>query len=166
MKKVLLLFALSAGLYSCKTALPEPKTLLLTTSYDAFQKSGIFVTESNSVSFEYSSLGNVSVSDYGGWVKKNKNKAADAPNPTVYNAQNDIYLGYEPAGKGSSILSKSKYLFPSVDNSIALLITKIKDLGGNGIINLHISYSKESYPPYKYGTIVDVITVSGMVIKK
>nr|DAT27615.1 MAG TPA: Putative heavy-metal-binding protein [Caudoviricetes sp.] len=164
MKKVLLLFALTIGFYSCKTALPEPKTLLLTTSYDAFQKSGIFVTESNSVNFEYTSLGNVSVSDYGGWVKKNKYKADDAPTSKVYNPQNDMYLGYEPADRGSSILSKSKYLFPNVGNSISLLITKIKDMGGNGIINLHISYSKESY--YKSAAVVDVITVSGMVIKK
>lgn len=57
MKKYLLLMLIAIGLASCSTV--EQFTLTDVTDYSAFTNRGIFVTESNSVNFDYEPLGSV-----------------------------------------------------------------------------------------------------------
>lgn len=76
MKKVLL-FVFAIGLLtSCATSAisyPEPYGFSTFLDYSPLTNKGIYVTESNSVSFDYKILGSVSATEVSGWVKKRRN---------------------------------------------------------------------------------------------
>lgn len=70
MKKALLLFFCAIILSSCAIYLPAPKSIIGMVDYSGLINRGIFVTESNSVSFEYEPVGSIYVEEVGGWIHK------------------------------------------------------------------------------------------------
>lgn len=68
MKKVLFLLLIAIGLTSCSTVVSFPQfTTTTVVDYSEFAKKGIFVTESNSVNFDYKPLGSVVSVTQGAW---------------------------------------------------------------------------------------------------
>ena len=147
MKLKLLLIMPILALASCTTVnVPAPKQYAATIDYTYLSQKGIFVTESNSVSFDYEPLGSLYVECLGGWVKK-KHKDGDV--------MEDIYM----ANPGSVM-----YLKPTIEEAYQLVLSEIKKLRANGVINLKISTVSEFNSTYK--VTVDKIVITGMCIRK
>ena len=114
--------------------------------YSQFANEGIFLTESNSVNFEYTSIGSVSVAVLSGNVDKQR--------PNKYNYK-DLY-GKEQDEK------YSEWVTASPEQAIKLAVEKAKEQGGNGIINIKV----EPYTDISDKVARSGFLLSGMVIKK
>lgn len=146
MKKWILPLFLIVALTSCTTVnVPAPKQYATCIDYSFLTQQGIFVSESNSVNFDYEPLGSLYVECLGGWVKK-KHKDGDV--------MEDIYM----ATPGSVM-----YLKPTIEEAYQLVLSEIKKLRANGVINLKISTLSEYNSTYK--VTVDKIIITGMCIR-
>lgn len=140
MKKVLLFPLIMLLLASCTSVhLPAPYSRFTIVDYSVFARNGIFVTESNSVNFDYTSIGRVDSRSVGGWVR---NDGLKEP----INIKEDYFLN--PQGRVKN------YQRPSLDEAFEVLIENMKKIGANGILNLKIETNSES------------IIVTGVAIKK
>ena len=146
MKKILMICFLAVMLASCQTYLPSPVYIPGGVDYSALTDRGIFVTESNSVSFDYEPIGSVYVNAYGGWVRKDGKPRED-------DSKEDYYI------LGSS--SKKVYQLPSYEECFIRLAEKLNEMGANGIINLKFNWSKSVFDQ-----TIDNLYISGMAIKK
>ena len=71
MRKVLILAALALSMYSCKTQVPPaPYTTYSTIDYSSLTSEGYFVTESNSVPFDYEAISSILIEVHSGWIKR------------------------------------------------------------------------------------------------
>lgn len=72
MKKFLLLLLIGVSLSSCMTQLelPKPSAYAGIFDYSPLTSKGVFVTESNSVSFDYETIGSLYAQSRGGWIDK------------------------------------------------------------------------------------------------
>lgn len=145
MKKLTLLMSafvmLAVG--SCNT----PKSHV--TYYIDYQKAGngkVFITESNSVSFEYMPLGTILVEETPGFV--------EVTVPTTEKERQDDPL----YGSGASTKTVKKYSNATAQSALNYAAEEALTLGGDGIINLRLS----SY----YVGKERIVQVSGMVIKR
>lgn len=71
MKNKLYIIILSILTASCAT-LPMPESYIGVVDYAPLIKDGIFVTESNSVSFNYTAVGSIVATEKGGWINGNE----------------------------------------------------------------------------------------------
>lgn len=147
MKKILFLFAIMILALSSCVSLPSPKSYTSVIDYSFFTDKGIFVTESNSVNFEYEPMGSVVVEVTGGWIAKKSKKQS-----TPKNEVNDDYYLDIPRQNGG----KKVYVGPSLNEAFGLLADELINMKANGIINLKISQGVRS----------DNLFVSGMAITK
>lgn len=155
MKKVLLSVLAVWLLASCVTVkLPAPSSSSDLLNYSLLTSQGIYVTESNSVSFDYQAIGSISVTERGGWIKKEKVKKT-VKKPRNSNTD-DFYVNSEE----NQSSGKMMYVAPNIEIAMEQMATKLKEVGANGIINLniHISNVAEGFPEY--------IVISGMAIQK
>lgn len=156
MKKVFVSFILGVLiLSSCSVSLPTPKSTVFVIDYSALTQKGIFVTESNSVSFDYEAIGSVVAEETDGWVKQSLLKDKEKQPRKVY--QDEYY-------DDSQYSSRGKNVFIPADLNAALqnLGEQLIEIGANGIINLKIEYVKVPYVKSSLNSII----VSGMAIKK
>lgn len=151
MKKVLL-FVFAIGLLtSCATSAisyPEPYGFSTFLDYSPLTNKGIYVTESNSVSFDYKTLGSVSATEVSGWVKKEK--VLKVANKNKKNNVDDMYAGVERNQSNGKYMRMS----PSLDVAMERMANTLKEVDANGIINLKIRWEP------------DRIIISGMAIRK
>ena len=151
MKKVLL-FVFAIGLLtSCATSAisyPEPYGFSTFLDYSPLTNKGIYVTESNSVSFDYKILGSVSATEVSGWVKKEKE--LKVANKNKKNNVDDMYADVERNQSNGKYMRIS----PSLDAAMARMANTLKEVDANGIINLKIQWEP------------DRIIISGMAIRK
>lgn len=146
MKKSIIIAIAAAFLTSC-----APKMQYVANSayinYQTYADQGVYITESNSVSFEYSPLGSVSATVFPGYVK--------AVRPSQY--------GYTDLNGNPQLTEEyNKWQPADVNDAIALAVEKAKEQGGNGIINFKIQPTSETDGKVaRYGFLV-----SGMVIRK
>lgn len=120
------------------------------TYYIDYQEAGqgkVFITEANSVSFEYEPLGSILVEETSGVVKITV--------PTTEKERNVDSL-YGPGPSTKTVTSYSKATAQTALNYAAQEAIR---LGGNGIINLRLASVNDG----KGGAIV---SVSGMIIKR
>lgn len=148
MKNVLLsiICVSAASLTSC-----APKMQYVASSsyinYQTYVDQGVYITESNSVNFDYTPLGSVSAIVFPGYVK------ATRPSQYQYNDLN---------GKPQLTEEYNKWKSADVQDAIALVVEKAKQQGGNGVINFSIKPTSESDgKAIRHGFLV-----SGMVIRK
>ena len=85
-----------------------------------------FLTDSNSVSFDYTPVRSINVLLYSGYIKQNpeyrkENKAVD----TVYD---------------SSSSGRSKYQDATIQEALRIVVGQAKDKGADAVINLHYEY--------------------------
>jgi len=146
MKKTLI-YALIIVLFSaCATLRPDPLSIISVVDYSPLTDRGIFVTESNSVSFEYKAIGSVIVEESGGWIARDGKRSPSS--------KEDYYIGS----------SKKIYQSPKFESTFKKLSEKLESIGANGIINLKISSTSELNRAYN--VYVEKITITGMAIKK
>ncbi|RZK18598.1 MAG: heavy metal-binding domain-containing protein, partial [Pedobacter sp.] len=112
-----------------------------------YKKNGMFITESNSVNFNYEPVASVAAMQISGYLPSDKMQKTFTE---------DVYGSSSTA---SPVLSK-KFLEASREQVLDELCKKAKQIGANGILNLQIKYipaTTESYSGYE---------ASGMAIKK
>lgn len=147
-KKILCLLFSVLVLSSCGSIpLPAPHSDVVMIDYSSLTQDGYFVTESNSVSFDYEAVGSIIAEEVGGWLSKNgKPKSVDP--------KDEYYISF---GR------KQIYQEPDLQKAYENLKNKLKEVGANGIINLDIRFvqgSSDKYPK------PDKIIITGMAIKK
>lgn len=143
MKKTFLIIASTLLLASCAPVnYPAPRTEIGMVNYAPLTNQGIFVTESNSVGFNYEAVGSIYIIETSGWIRKD-GKSADEIDP-----KEAYYIG-------SSSQKNWKFVSPTVEEALLKIAEKLKSSGANGIINLKVTTS-----------ITDGITITGMAIKK
>lgn len=145
MKKILFFTFIVSILSSCAT-IPDSRNPYSryhgVVDYSKYTAQGFFITESNSVSFNYQPIGSVTAVVQSGWEVLERTTKTSSSNDDVY---------------GSSTKTKVKYgefIRAELDDAIEELYFASKDLGADGIINFSISSSFGEY------------VVSGMAIKR
>ncbi len=108
----------------------------------------VFITEANSVSFDYEPLGSILIVEYPGYVK------VSDPSGEVQEEKKKLFAANLYNHKDSNL----KYQTASMQSAMNYAVEKALELGGDGIINLHFS-------PY-FDTTTNAVQVSGMVIKR
>ena len=138
-KKISCLLFCVLVLSACSVStLPAPKSEVIMIDYSILTQKGYFVTESNSVNFDYEAIGSIYAEEVGGWVPKDGKSKSTDPKENYYINSNRKHI----------------YQEPNLQNTYANIANKLKAVGANGIINLKISnYSNK-------------IIITGMAIKK
>ena len=135
MKKLLLICMLAiAALTSCVTPVKFQQNAGFI-DYAAFP--GMFLSESNSVSFDYQPIGSLYAEEMSGEFQVVKKKIGN----------NEIY------GDEFAVVD-GKYRQASPQSALAFAAAKAKEMGGDGVINLHIEKIDGGY------------AVTGMVIRR
>lgn len=117
--------------------------------YSQYASRGVFISESNSVNFEYEPLGSISVLVEDGYKKGIR--------PSRYN--DDILYDEKNNSEKYEYWAKASY-----GSALNVAVDSVISKGGNGIINLKISHTvqpintKEQYR--------NIIFLTGMAIKK
>lgn len=135
-------------LSSCSTSIKYCETVGYI-DYSQYASKGVFITESNSVNFEYEPLGSISVLVEDGYKKGTRRSKY---NYVDLDGNRHLTEEYEYWAKAS------------YNSALDVAVDSIISKGGNGIINLKINHTvqpintKEQYR--------NIIFLSGMVIKK
>lgn len=111
MNKTICSILLILALASCGS-LPEPESRIGVIDYTPLIKAGIFVTESNSVNFDYTAVGSIVATEKGGWVNGRVKR------PTAENALKNIIKELERMGANGII---NLNITPSVEMSDDLM---------------------------------------------
>lgn len=139
MKKFIPIIVLALSMSSC---LPNFYQSIKSVSFqDASQNGAIFLSESNSVNFDYTSIASIMVEESSGKVK---NKSTEKNKGEIY--------GNEGAGK--FFFGRQDWRNSSCQSALNFAVDKCVQMGGDGIINIEIISN-----PTK-------VFVTGMVIKR
>lgn len=99
-------------IFSSCGSLPVPESRVRVIDYTPLIKAGIYVTESNSVNFDYTAIGSIVATEKGGWVN------GKAKRPTTEDALNNIMKELERMGANGII---NLNIIPSVEMSDDLM---------------------------------------------
>ena len=111
----------------------------------------VFISESNSVSFEYTPIASITVSELSGHVIKTKKAKKNEPT-TNESVGDDIYYASEK--------DKTNYREASYVSALKRAVAICENNGGDGIINLKYR-SEYDYESHKW-----IVAVTGMIIKR
>lgn len=146
MKKIsIYLFAMCMlALVSCKSMLPQftQKTYVL--DYSEASKRGVFVSEANSVSFDYEPVASIVVTSKDGYVQK----------PKVSKNYDDI------SPVETNVSYKDEWQEATYAQTLDRAVQSCIELGGDGIINITFNVNYDSN-----GAVIGN-TLRGMVIKR
>lgn len=146
MKRLLLFLLLFVVMSSCTVVKYAEYAVSL--DYSKYSNDNFFITESNSVSFEYKPVGSVLVEIVSGFDKTMKGERPPRIiHGDVYNPEYDNYY-------------KGTYRRADCYNALRKIVDECKNQGANGVINLKFSYKRD-----EYGTIISVYA-SGMAIER
>lgn len=144
MKKYLLLLIAFPLLIGCVSV---PKYPYIKTSsvidYSEFAKRGFFITEANSVSFDYTALGSVSSKVSGGYEVISETRRMDM--------KDDVYSQTKSGAK----IKYGKYIPAYIEDALDAIHNQSIEIGANGVINLRITYPDN-----------ETVVVTGMAIKR
>lgn len=138
---------LMLGLSSCKSSYPYYQSVGYL-DYSQFAKEGIYLTEANSVSFDYEPLGSVSATLRSGY------KEGERVSKFQYT---------DMMGQSHKTEKYSKWTHPTCDDALRLVAECAKEQGANGVINL----KTQTYTTLLSGGKESItIVATGMAIKK
>lgn len=140
----LLTICLLAALSSCRAPMTHA------TYYIDYHEAGqgkVFITEANSVSFDYEPLGSILVEETSGMVK------LTVPTTAKERDKDDLY------GLGTMTKTVNSYSKATAQTALNYAAQEAIRLGGDGLINVRLSSSRD-------GKGDAVVSVSGMVIKR
>ena len=103
----------------------------------------VFLTESPSVSLEYDAVGSIVVSEYSGTVTSEQ----------IKEQYDELY------GKVTTKVKKGEWIEVNPQSMILSVAKAVKELGGDGLINMEIE-------PITNGLSVVGYRITGMVIKR
>ncbi len=146
--KRILFFTAVVMLASCSTYTPMVNFI----DYSGYTDQGMFLTESNSVSFDYQPVGSINVLLYSGFAKTNQQPASTETKKEKVLSDGVYY-------SGNSAQSKGNYQTATIQEALRIAVQEAKSKGANGIINLSFEYV-----PYTKGSPSGWY-VSGMAIK-
>lgn len=168
MKKLLLFtlpFLLASIITGCTVQIPHIPSIKYTESVDYSRFPGFFITESNSVSFEYQPVASVTTTHIQGvegktlsiWTLQEVNEAEERKNTKF---KDDVY------GSNNNKVSKAsteKVEIVTLEGTLEDIVNESKKLNANGIINLRI----KPITDYDESTIITKgYEISGMAIKR
>lgn len=160
MKKVLFIILLFIFGYSCSVKV-VPVEIVDYWDYTPLTSKGIFVTESNSVSFNYTTLGSVYIELREG--KKNANSdRVNVPVPydrKLYSSRNNRRQ------KEATDTADIAIVTATIDDALDKLYTQLVAVGANGIINLQIT-RLQSVALNSQSILGPGYAITGMAIKK
>jgi uncharacterized protein YbjQ (UPF0145 family) len=131
MKKILPLAAIICIMLSCSYLRPPAILLSNSLDYSEYQKDGFFITESNSVNFDYKPIGSVSGINVAGY--KMRGITLKVYSDDVFRTENK-----------ASIQTTSEFVPATQKAVLAEMVKKAKEIGANSIINLNIKYFSHS----------------------
>ena len=154
MKHYAIAFLMLIIFSSCATTMKWPYSQESSIiDYSEYEKKGFFITESNSVSFQYSAIGSISAKVESGY---------EVLNATSFQVSGDDIYTRQPETRTN--IKYGKYIKATPEKALAELYSKATQNGANGIIGLEIkpitNYSQQ------YGNVVTGYFVTGMAIKK
>ncbi|MGL4367238.1 MAG: hypothetical protein ACRCTQ_03000, partial [Brevinemataceae bacterium] len=113
--------------------------------YSVYNKQGVFLTESPSVSFPYDPVGSVLVTIKDGNVAIHNDK--------TYQIQEQ---------EGVEYVGKKEYKIATTGDALQELTDLTKKLGADAVVGLKLEYKIESSKDYARGVVI----VSGMAVKR
>ncbi|WP_304649350.1 hypothetical protein [uncultured Duncaniella sp.] len=116
--------------------------------YSTYLNEGIFLTESNSVNFEYDAIGSVSAVVYSGDAVVSQSEQVD---------KNEIY------GERTKVKNKVGWKAASPDDALNAAVAQVRKQGGNGLINIKITPTTEIDNAKRVRT---GFLITGMAIKR
>lgn len=137
--------AIMVALFSSCAIKPVYQKQISVIDYSVYNKQGIFLTESPSVSFPYDPIGSVLV------TLKDGNVAIH--NGVAYQMQVDDDVEY---------IGKKQYKYASSADALQELTDLTKKLGADAVVGLKLEYKIESSKDYARGVVI----VSGMAVKR
>ncbi len=151
MRKLSFLIAVIATfvMTACSVKIPYRYSMSYIDYNTVSQQYGVFITESNSVGFDYQPIGSISLMERSGnEVKSSESEAKDG----VYS---------------KSLITTVKYgdwIEASIDELLKIACQKAIEQGGNGIINMKIEY----LPSTVVNNVVysEGYRITGMIIKR
>jgi hypothetical protein len=153
MKQLIITLGCSLLLLSSCRVQPTPSYSRDTYLLD-YQEAGagkVFITESNSVSFDYEPIASITAVEQSGYVKvqvqKTDQKKSDK-NTKKY--ESEIYD--DPK---QTVNTKYKFVFATGQSGLNYAAEQTAKIGGDALINLHIEY-----------TPTGAVYVSGMAVKR
>lgn len=145
---VILMMTCSCGSY--KNSLPKHGFFTGFLDYSKYAESGFFITESNTVPFDYVSIGSLSVLEKSGTIKGSVQetvvKGLKAETKTF--EVDDLYA------ESKKEVKDVNWIYASDESVLEAFVQRAKSLGANGVVNLK----------FKHG--LDEVEVSGMIIKR
>ena len=145
MKKILFFIFTVCVLSSC-VSVPDSRSPYLryhgVIDYSKYMSKGFFITEANSVSFDYEPIGSIAAGVESGWEILNHTTKTTTSDDDVYGSSTKTKVKY------------GEYIRAELDDAIEELYQACKELGADGVINFSISSSLGEY------------VVSGMAIKR
>ena len=156
MKKTLLSLIFVAAITGCSIIPKSPyQQSAVVLDYSEYTNKGFFMTEANSVNFEYKAIGSVSAKVQSGY---------EIIGESVRKGMKDDIYG-ETYDKHKVKYGKYKQAFS--DDAINVLCNKAMERGANGIINIKVTYLP-AIRDLKTGIVIepDAIIVTGMAIRK
>lgn len=149
MKKILFISIIALFLSSCVTYKPAYTRFTEGVDFSEYTRRGFFITESNSVSFNYDPVGSLSSVVRGGY---------EVLGTDTYRSEDEVYGTHTKVRYGSFIPA-------SVDDALDELYNSARELGADGIINFKLTYHPSEYEKnvlVRHSSYV----VSGMAIKR
>lgn len=122
---------------SCATVTVKSLDIVGVLDYSPLTSKGIFVTESNSVGFEYNAIGSIYIELRNGAVTKPKDTFKDSD--ILYSTKADRNKPPVPEAPKSA-----KNVNYSIDDAVNRLAYELQRLEANGIINLKIQRVEET----------------------
>ncbi len=146
MKKLLSILAVAFIMAACSSPMRHATYFL---DYAQAGGSEVFISEANTVNFDYTPLGSIIVEETPGMVTVRGN-VSEKENKRM---RDDIY-GEESGRKNMKVYSNA-----STQSALNYAVQEVKAIGGDGLINL------------KFSTQLDknsrvIVVISGMVIKR
>ena len=153
MRKFLFISAVALLLSACAT-MPKRAYTSYSASFDftEFTKDGFFITESNSVSFDYAPIGSISGVVTSGYEVLGRDKGQKMKDD-VYSQEKNEKIRY------------GEYKYADFRNVLLEIVESAKKLGANGIINLDVKYNPGTNDIYGKEVIPSSYIASGMAIK-
>ena len=155
MRKFLFISVTALLLSACAT-MPKRAYTSYSASFDftEFTNDGFFITESNSVSFDYDPIGSISGVVTSGYEVLGKEKQGASK------MGDDVY-----AKEKTEKVKYGEYKYADFRNVLFEIVESAKKMGANGIINLDVTYSPGTNDMYGNEVVPSSYTASGMAIK-
>lgn len=155
MKKFLFISVMALLLSGCVTMQKRAYTSYCATfDFTEFTKQGFFITESNSVSFNYEPIGSISGVVISGYEVLGKESQGGSK------TQDDVYYREK-----TEKVKYGEYMLADFRDALFEIVEAAKELGANGIINLDVSYQSGTVDINGNEITPSSYSASGMAIK-